>query len=188
MDFSEKVSKHPVIYAATCFWAGIGVILALYGAASSNFDLKIIRSDDYVKVAEVGKSYVLRDSYDELKEDFESLKRQNSELDKKNSELETSSKKDIPSKSVSTQNRSIERGISCSGVTSQINELRSQKEEMDRNIDRLVNSGCHSRVTADGNQVVSCSNDREVAEKRRLSDNINASIVSMVSQLSSCRD
>lgn len=186
MNIREKLEAHPLRVAVGLIAFGFGLAVCGYKFAE-NFGYKIMRGDDYIRMQDVQGEYMRLGDVEVLRQKIRDLEDENQQLKSEMVALRSSVRERVPAlrerpaTSISTND-----AARCRNIASNLATTRQQKVDLDAQIDRLLQGGVSMTVRADGTPVVIDHNERQVAEKRRRSDNLNTEIISLVASYSGC--
>lgn len=187
LNIREKVEDHPLWVVVGSIAFGFTLALGVYKFGAENFGYKILREDDYIRMRDVQGAYMRLEDVEVLRQKIRDLEDENQQLRNDAAALRSSAGERVPAlrerPATSVSTNSVAR---CRDIASNLAAARQQKADLDAQIDRLLQGGVSMTVRADGTPVVIDHNERQVAEKRRRSDNLNTEIISLVASHADC--
>lgn len=186
MSIKQKVEEHPFVAMGMALCVGVASTIGFYQQVADVFGFKVVREDDYIRRDDVRREYMPLEYVDALREENASLKDRIDRL-----QLEVSSMKSGAAHKVTAIREAPPRNRAdtsrCRELEADLASKRQEKILLDAEIDRLIkNSASVTYSNGNGAPVVLHYGEREINERKRQSDNLNAEVVSLVELRNGC--
>jgi hypothetical protein len=186
LSIKQRVEEHPFVAMGMALFLGVVSTIGFYQQVADVFGFKVVREDDYIRREDVRREYMPLEHADDLRDENANLKDRIDRL-----ELELSSMRSGATNKVTVARENSPRTKAdtsrCRELEGDLASKRQEKNLLDAEIDRLIkNSASVTYSNGNGAPVVVNYGEREVNEKKRQSDNLNAEVVSLLELRNIC--